>query len=268
MNRMRLLILSAALIAGLLAAYLAAGLLQRPEPQAAAPSIPKSDTEDVLVAGRDLAAGEKIGTGGLEWRPWPVAGVAPEMITRDEMPGPLDRLQAARARVGIVAGEPILPAKIVATGEAGFMSALLPEGRRAMSIQISELSSVSGFVLPNDRVDVIFTRQVTDSLGNRAAMSDAVLTNVKVLAINQTTGVAGESAALPDARTAVLELEPKQAEVLARIASAGQLSLVLRSFDDKASDKPMLADAYRYPNRATSGPLIVRYGLERSLRVQ
>lgn len=265
MNRMRLLLLLVAVAAGLLAAYLSMSLFRRPPAPPAAPVVQKPATAEVLVAGRNLPPGERLGALGLQWRAWPLEGVSPDMITKEEMPDALDRLQAARAKSSLIAGEPVIEGKIVRPGESGFLSSILPAGMRAISIPINELTSVSGFILPNDRVDVILTRQITDDRNNKVATSEAVLTNVKVLAIDQTLGATVEGAALPGGRTAVLQLEQRQAEVLARLLSLGQVSLSLRSIRDEGDGKPELAEDYRNPRRATTGPLIIRYGLERSL---
>lgn len=262
MKRMRLLILATAVVAALLAAYLAAGLMRRPAPTADAPVVQKSETVDVLVAARSLAPGEKL---DLQWRSWPRESLSPEMITREAMPDATDALQSARALTALGAGEPVVSAKMVRGADSGFMSAVLPEGRRAIAIEISNISSAGGFVLPNDRVDVIFTRTTTDATGNKTAISDAVITNAKVLAINQTIASGSDSASIADGKLAVLELEPRQAEVLARISAAGQLSLALRSVQDKGNGKPQLAEAYRNPNRP-SGALVVRFGIQRQTK--
>lgn len=259
MKRMRLLILATAVVAALLAAYLAAGLMRRPAPQPSAPVAEKSDTVDVLTAARNQAPGDRL---ALTWRSWPRDSVSGDMITRETMPNAMDDLQSARALTALVAGEPVVAAKMVRGADSGFMSALLPEGRRAIAIQITDLSSAGGFVLPNDRVDVILTKTTTDINGNKSAVSDAVLTNVKVLAINQTLATGADGASIADGKTAVLELDQRQAEVLSRISAAGQLSLALRSILDRGDGKPALAEAYRNPNRS-SGALVVRYGLER-----
>jgi pilus assembly protein CpaB len=267
MNIRRLLIMVAALVAALSAAYLAMGLLQKPQPQPqlAPKVVQKSDTVDVLITGRNIPPGEKLGSTGLQWRAWPRDGVSAEMFARDAMPDALEQMRAARAKVALVAGDPILTSHIIRPGEAGFMSAMLPGGMVAAAIPITELSSVSGFILPNDRVNVIFTRTLANRLGNKNAASEAVLTNVKVLAINQTLASGTDEATVPEGRTAVLELEPLQAEVLGKLIMAGQISLALRSLSDVGDGKPHLAEAYRTPARAKVGALVVRYGLERQL---
>jgi len=259
MKRMRLLILVTAVVAALLAAYLAAGLMRRPAPQPAAPVAQRGEMVDVLTAARNLAPGDRL---ALEWRSWPRTSVSPDIITRETMPDATEQLKSARAITTMVAGEPVVSAKIVRGAESGFLSALLPKGHRAIAVQISDLTSAGGFVLPNDRVDVILTKVTTDLTGNKSAVSDAVLTNVKVLAVNQTVASGSDGASIADGRIAVLELDSRQAEVLARISSAGQISLALRSIHDQGNGQPGLAEAYRNPNRA-SGALVVRYGLER-----
>jgi pilus assembly protein CpaB len=168
------------------------------------------------------------------------------------------------------AGEPVVDVKLVRPSDGGFVSAVLPADMRAVSISISDRSAVSGLILPNDRVDIIFTQRRGGTAGSRDVISETVLSNVRVLAINQTLRQDPNSPGIPDSRTAVVEVEPEQAEVLARIESAGELSLALRSIAAQgdggdSNQRPVLAEAYRQGRNIASGggPLIVRYGLER-----
>ena len=271
MNRARLLILVVAIVAALLAAYLARGLLKsRPEPQVGQSTAPvvvdTTPMTEVLVAAKNLNKGEKMGDFAVEWKAWPRSAVVPGMITRGETPNAVKDLEGARARLPIYTGEPILNSKVVKPDDRSFMSAILPEGMRAVSIGISDRTAASGFILPEDRVDVILTRRSNVSAGGRNVNSETVLSNVRVLAINQTLREEDGKPAIPDGRTAVLELEPKQAEVMAKIESAGEVSLALRSLaDDTTGDqRPILSEAYRTGrSSAAGGPLVVRYGLER-----
>lgn len=263
MNRMRLLLLAAALIAALLAAFLARGLMRpAPAPEASQPvEIKPPATVDVLVAAKDLAPGEKLAGFAVEWRAWPRDILSGSMIARDTQPDAMDKLKDARARLPMVQGEPIIGSKIVQPGERGFMSAILPKGMRAISIGISEGSAASGFILPNDRVDVLVTRGGTEA--------ETVLTNVRVLAINQTLNK-GDDAALPGGRTAVLELTPRQAAILAQIQSSGGISLVLRSLAEEGDgglrdEAPQLSESYSRPRRAVNDTLVIRYGRERAI---
>lgn len=274
MNRGRLVAIAVALVAALLAAYLVRGLLRTsPPPQVGEANQPvvveTTPMTEVLVAAKNLNIGEKLGGFSLEWRSWPRSAVAEGMITRGDQPDAIASFEGSRARLPISVGEPILNVKIVKPEDRGFMSAILPQGMRAVSIGISERTGVSGFILPNDRVDIILTQRSGSGTGSRNVSSETVLSNVRVLAINQTLREQDGAAAIVDGRTAVLELEPEQAEILARIETSGELSLALRSLaEDVAASardsRPVLAESYRSGRSAASGgPLVVRYGLER-----
>jgi pilus assembly protein CpaB len=137
-----------------------------------------------------------------------------------------------RARASdLFEGEPVSDRKIIAPDSAGFMAAILPKGMRAISVRISAESGAGGFILPNDRVDVILITKQTEAAA-APHVSEAVLTNVRVLAIDQTfqTNEKGEQVVV--GKTATLELDPKQAEILAMVESSGQLTLALRSLAD------------------------------------
>lgn len=271
MNRMRLLLLAAALIAALLAAFLARGLLQSEPPPPVAAQQPV--TTDVLVAAKDLAPGEKLAGYAVEWRAWPRDLLSGTMITKDAQPEALDRFKDSRARLPLVIGEPVTEAKVVHPGDRGFMSAVLPQGMRAISVAISDETAASGFILPNDRVDVILTptsSRDSSARPDKILSSETVLSNVRVLAINQILNK-GDDPALPGGKTAVLELTPKQAEVMARIDSLGRISLVLRSIAEGGdaglgNAAPELAEAYAKPKRGEDNTLIIRYGMERTIR--
>lgn len=256
MSRARLLLLLVAVSCAVAAALLARSYLLVPPVQAPAHSAvqPPEPRAEVLIAMKDLAMGERLASGALEWRQWPASNVAENMITRSARPDALESLADARARLPILTGEPIVDRKIVQTG-SGMMSAILPPGMRAIAIDVSERSAVSGFVLPNDRVDVI----VADAAGSRT-----ILTNVRVLALNQTFGQpdAGMNS-LTGLQTAVLELDPAQAEAVATAAAAGTLSLALRSIAEGgdagiADERPELQSQRSFT--------IIRFGVETTVR--
>ena len=277
MRKVRLAVLAVSLAAGLLAAYLALGLLNRADTRRAVP-VPATTPvmretslmTEVLVAARDLGTGERLGDSGLDWRSWPRSAVVASMITRETEPNAAAVLTEARARLPMFAGEPVSDAKLVRPNDRGFVSALLPAEMRAVSISISDRSAVSGLILPNDRVDIIFSQRRAGASGSSRVSSETVLFNVRVLAINQTLRQSPDSPGIPDSRTAVVEVEPEQAEVLALIESAGELSLALRSIaadgdGGNGSARPVLAEAYRKGRNAmtSAAPLILRYGLQR-----
>ncbi len=161
MKTARVAVIGVALVAGLAAALLARQLLNRPAPTvvAAGPSI---STTDVLVASRDLPMGSALDTAAFSWQAWPKTGVSGGYITRDARPGALAELTGSIARSSFVTGEPINEAKLIRS-DRGFMSAILPAGQRAVATAISADTSAGGFILPNDRVDVIMTRKADSS---------------------------------------------------------------------------------------------------------
>jgi pilus assembly protein CpaB len=156
------------------------------------------------------------------------------------------------ARAPFVAGEPIREAKLVNAKGSGFMAAILPSGMRAVSTQISPENGAGGFILPNDRVDVIMTPRGN---ADKSSGSETILRNIRVLAIDQNVEEKNGQKVLVG-KTATLELLPSQAETLALSQQIGALSLALRSIaDDGSNDStPDEADSRRSIN-------IVRFGV-------
>jgi pilus assembly protein CpaB len=118
---------------------------------------------------------------------------------------------------------------------SGFMAAILPSGMRAVSTEISPETGAGGFILPNDRVDVILSKRVKstspDGAGADIVTSEVVLSNIRVLAIDQAPKEKdGQSAVV--GKTATLELKPGEVSVLAKAHQSGTLSLALRSIAD------------------------------------
>ncbi len=137
------------------------------------------------------------------------------------------------ARAPFIAGEPIREQKLVKADGSGFMAAILPTGMRAISTEISPETGAGGFILPNDRVDVILSKRDKnpDRAGPDTVNSEIILTNVRVLAIDQAPKEKdGQNAVV--GKTVTLELKPEQAETLARSRQTGTLALALRSIAD------------------------------------
>jgi pilus assembly protein CpaB len=272
MSKMRIVMFAVAIGSAVTAGLLAKGLIgKKPQPQQATVA-PKIETEDVLIAAKDIETGEKLAAGSIVWKSWPKNVIQDAMITKDEMPDAEEKLAESRALVPMFEGETVLEKKIVYPGEGGFMSAVLPKGMRATSVAISNRSSAGGFILPNDRVDVIITRKITNAeTGNVLVKSETVINNVRVLAINQVFRQAkeGEDVALKESDTATLEMTLEQAEVIARVESEGELSLALRSIAESEGramkEGPRLSEKYqpRGSNKVVnSDTLFVRYGVE------
>jgi len=270
MNKMRVIILGLALGSAAFAGILAKGVINR-KPDKETVEINRVPMVDVLVASKDLAMGEKLIESTINWREWPKAGVSEAMITKDAVPDALEKYKQARARLPIFNGEPIVDRKLVIPGQSGFMSSILPKGMRAISVAISERSAAGGFILPNDRVDVILTRKVDEvANGPKVVKSETVLSNVRVLAINQTyrQETNEDKVTVTEGKTATLELDPQQTEVITMVESAGELSLALRSIAENGDGGlrdtgPKLSENFKKKKRTREdGRLIVRYGVE------
>ena len=271
MSKMRVVVLGLAVGSAVLAGVLAKGMLGK-KGTTEVVEVNKVPMVDILVAAKDMALGEKLQEGNVTWREWPKANVADAMITKEELPDATSKFQTARARLPIFDGEPIVEKKLIMPDQSGFMSAILPKGMRAISVAISEHSAAGGFILPNDRVDVILTRKLDDpSSSQKIVKSETVLSNVRVLAINQTfRQEAGEDkVTVTEGKTATLELDPRQTEVISMIETAGELSLALRSIAENdgkslADGGPQLADKYKNGKHGPTGGehVFVRYGIE------
>lgn len=185
---------------------------------------------DVLVAATDIGLGDAVNAANLKWQQWPAEGITPGLITRNAQPNAPNEFSGAVARAPFIAGEPIKDQKLIKISEGGVMAAILPAGMRAVSTPIREETAAGGFILPNDRVDVILSHKMR--VGSKEEpVSEAVLRNVRVLAIGQVIeNKDGEKVAT--GKTATIELTPQQAEVLALAQSMGEISLSLRSLAD------------------------------------
>jgi pilus assembly protein CpaB len=154
MKIFRVLVLAVALIAGSGAAYLALNLQPASGPDmAAAPVVPMTD---VLVAASNIPPGGSLSNRNVRWQSWPSEAINEAFISKDSQSDAIDALTGTIVRSQFYDGEPIREGKL-ARAESGFMSAILPTGMRAVAVRVSAQTSAGGFILPNDRVDVILT---------------------------------------------------------------------------------------------------------------
>jgi pilus assembly protein CpaB len=234
MKAARLVVLGVALVAGGMAALLA-GRSEKPAPAPEKP-VAQLDTTDILVARSDIGAGSPLPTSDLEWKPWPTASAGPHFIRKSDRPDAIDELSKSYTRTAISAGEPIQESRLIKAGQAGYMAAILPSGMRAVSTEIKPETGAGGFIIPGDHVDVILYRRDKDgekSSGTEAHVSETILHNIRVLAIDQTVeDKNGQKVVI--GKTATLELSPSQAETLVLAQQIGVVSLALRSVADTA----------------------------------
>jgi pilus assembly protein CpaB len=199
------------------------------------PSQPPVPMAEVLVVSGDVPMGGGVGD-QLSWQEWPAGGINEHFITRESDPNALDELKTAIARVPMYAGEPLRRSKLVGEGQS-LMSSILPSGYRAIATQISADTSAGGFILPNDYVDVIMTRRAENGSAT-GFITETILKNIKVLAIDQTIQEDEEGKKVKVGETATLELTPQQSEIITVAQQmADRLTLALRSVAD-AQEKP------------------------------
>jgi pilus assembly protein CpaB len=236
----RILLIAIALVAGSIAVVLA--LSREPAPAvvpaaAPAPVVVAAPAMQVLVATKSIGMGERLDASSVAWQDWPESGVQGDYITSTATPEAIADMSGSIARFEIFAGEPIRAEKLV-RADQGYLSAVLAPGMRGVSVPISADQASGGFIVPNDHVDVVLTRD-----RNGVQVSDTILVNVRVVAINARLGETGTTGApadpanpraelFADKAIATLELDQQQSEAIINAMALGNLSLVLRSIVD------------------------------------
>jgi len=259
-NSARIGVLVLAIIAAGLAAFLVRGLVSSKDDQ---PQQVMADTSssEVLVAAVPMEVGQRVNSTDLRWQSWPASAVNPVFITRQLAPGAVEQFTNTIARAPIAAGEPVTSEKLIDPNNAGFMSAIIRPGMRAVALTIAPETGAGGFILPNDHVDIIATTKTENEgrPGDTSMRSVTLMRNIRVLAIDQTFKDAGAQVAL--GRTATVEVTPGQAESLSLAASEGTLSLALRSLSEGEVEEDSA-------NAEGSTVKIVRFGIENFVRVK
>jgi pilus assembly protein CpaB len=228
----------------------------------AAPSI---DTDEVMVAAHDLPMGTKMTEADYVWQKWPTQALSELMIKKSEGAPAVEAVDGAVARSSFLQGEPMRRDKLIKGPNSGFLSAMLPSGMRAVAINIDPGggATAGGFILPNDRVDVIRVyrnEEQTKARGVEVNQAQTILTNVRVLAIAQSIQEKGADKGTVLGANATLELDPAQAELIVlaqRLGGAGNLHLTLRSMLDAAGKTDSVGDL---GTGKSGGMTIVRAG--------
>ena len=264
MSPVRLFILVIAALAAIVLAFVVRGAFAPKKPAAPVPvasTAPEAKpTVQVLVAKRDLPIGARVVAGDLGWQPWPAEGVNPSFIT-DGSGAKVEKTGAAGAAEGaartagnlfnngdmggmvgtivkepFVVGEPIVARKVVRGGEGSFLSVVLTPGMRAIAAPVTVDSAAGGFILPGDRVDVIYSRDA-QSEDVKGYVTRTVMRNVRVLAIDQKPQPDKDAQTMVGA-VATLEVPANDAEAMASAVAqakqSGVLILTLRGVTDTA----------------------------------
>jgi pilus assembly protein CpaB len=257
MNTQRLVVLGLALVAAGGAAFLVRAMIGGGTPAVQAKAAPAIAMSEVLVANATLAPGQALSVDQVRWQKWPTSTVDAAFITHEAV-GSLDQaVKGTVVRAPILQGQPIASTSLVHGDASGFMAATLTEGMRAVSITITADSGAGGFILPNDRVDVILTRKLSGS--SVRVFAKTILTNLRVLAVDQTFRQDKDTRTVVG-KTATVEVSPEQAETISAAGGAGLLSLALRPLSDAnvATDD----SAVRKHRGSDEGPVsVIRYGM-------
>jgi len=208
-----LMMLLIALLAGVAAVLIASVLMQA---QA-------KGSSKIAVAAADVEIGARLSPDMLKLVDWPASSVPPGAFAD------LAGLESRVVKTSLTRGEPLLEGKLAPVGTKGGLSAVVTEGKRAMTVRVNDVVGVAGFALPGNYVDIMVNTQ--NDGGKRGeqdrAISKIVLERILVLAVAQESDRDGTKPKVVSAVT--LEVQPAQAEMLDLARSVGTLSLVLRN---------------------------------------
>ncbi len=238
-----------ALGAAAIAAYLANQWVRSQAPAPTPTAAQQVNTQNVLVAARDIIPGTILKPDDLRWQAWPSSGIdADRMIVEpsaqvEQSQNPQQDFLEHIARRQIMAGEPMSKEMVIKQGDSGVTAANLKPGMRAVTINVAPPAGVAGLVLPNDHVDVIVNTPVRDLTGINGwkdvvlrYTSETILKDIRVVAINQTLSHDPAKGVAEPGNLVTLELTPAQAEKLLVAQQLGQLNLSLRSMMSSPND--------------------------------
>lgn len=217
---------------------------ERAEILSSVPSMPimKSENKEILVAKKDLVPGSFVLKEKLEWQEWPEDAIGDRMLKKGDVE--IEDFLGSVVRARIPAGQPVLPSSMVQSGEQGFLAAVLAPGMRAVTVPLNATSGVGGFVFPGDKVDLLLSIILKPEDDNSEMQRDfyfteTLLKDVRVIGKDQSAVQVEGEAKL--AKSATLEVTPKQAEAVALATMVGKLSLSLRSLGE---EKIILSEIY------------------------
>jgi len=224
-NRLKI-ALVVAVFFGLIAAYGIYNFLS--ERQKTEDSL-KASNQNIVVAAQDIPARttfneETMKKGLIKTTPWPKTSIPVGAFSSQQ------QIVGKVNRVKVLANEPILESRLA--GEGAGLTVRLEAGKRALALRVDEIVGVSGFIVPDDRVDIILT--TTPAGGNAdTKISKIVLQNKRVLSVAQSTEQKDGKPQL--ARSITLEVTPEEAEKLSLASQEGQIVLALRGLGDDAT---------------------------------
>ena len=205
--------------------------------------------DNVVVALNPIPLGAKITAEHLTTTPIP-NGSTPEGAFRkiDEVVG-----RVAITPIGV--REPLTSSKLAAVGIGAGLSAVIPEGYRAMTVKVDDVVGVSGFVMPGALVDVVVVINPVDTGGPQNPISKIVLQNIKVLANGQNIDRPKNDREAEAVKAVTLQVTPDQAEKLALASSEGKLQLVMRNGVDQGDEQTQGVDKRRLLGGENAAPV-------------
>lgn len=161
----------------------------------------------------------------------------PKESTPDGAFDTAEKLVGRVAVVNIAAREPVTESRLAAEGTAAGLSAIIPEGYRAMTVKVDDAAGISGFIQPGALVDVVVTIDPREGSGMQDPVSKIVLQNIKVLANGQNIDKPENEREANSVKAVTLQVTPEQAEKLALAATEGKLQLVMRNQIDQGDEQ-------------------------------
>ncbi len=190
----------------------------------------------VVVARQEIRLGERITAEQLTLAP----------ISADSLPkGVLRKLDEVIGRVAITpigVSETITNMKLAPAETGGGLSAVIPEGYRAMTVKVDDVVGVSGFIMPGSFVDVVAIIVPVSQTATNGPISKIVLQNIKVLASGAKIDSPENQRQQSDVKAVTLQVTPEQAEKLVLAANEGKLQLVMRNYTDQEDTQPKRAN--------------------------
>ena len=237
MNVKKIMLLVGALVIATVTAIMAKNMFAGAgaEKAAAAPVTPVGPK--ILVARKALPVGTIIDAESLTYQPWPKEQVQNVYYTEGQPDSDMSKLLGTVVRYPVTAGQPLTRGALVGPNDRGFLAAALGPGMRAITVPVSKASSVSGFVFPGDRVDLMLTQSVSGE-GNPLKVSETIIRNLRVLATDQRTDSKNQEGktVVKSFSNVTIEVTPRIAEKIAVAQSLGQLSLSLRSIAGNSAE--------------------------------
>lgn len=254
MDRKKLVLLLGALVVAIGSAFLARSMFVGDAAPSAEAASQQPQGPKVLVANRALPVGTIITADAMGYQEWPEELVQDAYFIEGE--ADMSSLLGTVVRFPVTAGEPVTQGSLVSPGDRGFLAAALGPGMRAVTVPVSAMTGVAGFVFPGDRVDMVLT-QTVEGEGRPLKAAETVLRNLRVLATDQTTEQVSDEEGktiVRAFRTVTLEVTPEIAEKVAVAQTIGQLTLVLRSIADNQAEleRAIAAGDVRIPENATA----------------